>query len=90
MYAYRTNQELSNVFQYWYSTIMVHWSGVMSDSYQLENGVRQGGLFSPTLFDLYINELIVALSRASAAMFMARVLSKFQLYPSIHLTFSFL
>ncbi|KAJ8734141.1 hypothetical protein PYW07_014692 [Mythimna separata] len=34
----------------------------MSDPYQLECGVRQGGLTSPTLFNLYINGLIVALS----------------------------
>nr|XP_034834958.1 uncharacterized protein LOC117991469 [Maniola hyperantus] len=35
----------------------------MSDSYQLECGVRQGGLTSPTLFNLYMDELIVALSK---------------------------
>ncbi|CAK1587636.1 unnamed protein product [Parnassius mnemosyne] len=34
----------------------------MSDPYRLECGVRQGGLTSPTLFNLYINGLIVALS----------------------------
>ncbi|XP_059045228.1 uncharacterized protein LOC131841014 [Achroia grisella] len=33
----------------------------MSQSYRLECGVRQGGLSSPILFNLYINELIVAL-----------------------------
>ncbi|XP_052750863.1 uncharacterized protein LOC128200686 [Galleria mellonella] len=34
----------------------------MSQSYRLECGVRQGGLSSPVLFNLYINDLIVALS----------------------------
>ncbi|KAL0870385.1 hypothetical protein ABMA27_005395 [Loxostege sticticalis] len=34
----------------------------MSDPYHLECGVRQGGLSSPTLFNLYVNDLIVALS----------------------------
>ncbi|XP_045455616.1 uncharacterized protein LOC123665347 [Melitaea cinxia] len=35
----------------------------MSDPYRLECGVRQGGLTSPTLFNLYMDDLIVALSR---------------------------
>ncbi|XP_064072630.1 uncharacterized protein LOC135193569 [Vanessa tameamea] len=34
----------------------------MSQSYGLECGVRQGGMSSPILFNLYINDLIVALS----------------------------
>lgn len=55
---------LINVFMYWYAhqTNNVHWAGAMSDPYRLECGVRQGGLTSPTLFNLYINQLIVELS----------------------------
>lgn len=34
----------------------------MSEQYTLECGVRQGGLTSPTLFNVYMNDLIVALS----------------------------
>ncbi|XP_060810050.1 uncharacterized protein LOC106141297 [Amyelois transitella] len=34
----------------------------MSESYGLECGVRQGGLSSPTLFNLYVNDLIGTLS----------------------------
>ncbi|CAH2104855.1 unnamed protein product [Euphydryas editha] len=53
------------MFQYWYAhqTNSVRWAGAMSDPYRLECGVRQGGLTSPTLFNLYMDELIVALSR---------------------------
>ncbi|XP_053617732.1 uncharacterized protein LOC128679476 [Plodia interpunctella] len=52
------------MFQYWYAhqTNSVRWAGAVSDSYGLACGVRQGGLTSPTLFNLYINELIIELS----------------------------
>ncbi|XP_068622822.1 uncharacterized protein [Battus philenor] len=36
----------------------------MSDPYKLNCGVRQGGLTSPRLFNLYVNQLIERLSRA--------------------------
>nr|XP_034825569.1 uncharacterized protein LOC117983197 [Maniola hyperantus] len=41
---------------------MVRWAGALSDEYTLDCGVRQGGLTSPLLFNLYVNELIVRLS----------------------------
>lgn len=52
--------ELNCMFQYWYAhqSNSVRWAGTMSDPYRLESGVRQGGLSSPTLFNLYINDLI--------------------------------
>lgn len=56
--------ELINICKYWYGNQLnsVRWAGTMSQSYRLECGVRQGGLSSPVLFNLYINDLIVALS----------------------------
>lgn len=57
--------ELINIFQYWYANQVnnVKWAGKLSDPYRLECGVRQGGLSSPTIFNLYINGLIEALSK---------------------------
>ncbi|XP_022832297.1 uncharacterized protein LOC111360568 [Spodoptera litura] len=57
-------QQFVNIFQYWYEHQLnsVRWAGAMSDPYRLECGVRQGGLTSPTLFNLYINGLIAELS----------------------------
>ncbi|CAG9138100.1 unnamed protein product [Plutella xylostella] len=40
----------------------VRWEGSWSESYRLECGVRQGGLSSPTLFNLYVDDLIAELS----------------------------
>lgn len=57
-------KELTSIFQFWYGNQRnyVRWAGVMSEQYRLECGVRQGGLSSPTLFNLYMNNLIVKLS----------------------------
>ncbi|XP_022831043.1 uncharacterized protein LOC111359678 [Spodoptera litura] len=55
--------EIINIFKFWYGSQVncVRWSGAMSQPYRLECGVRQGGMSSPTLFNLYMNDLTVAL-----------------------------
>lgn len=57
--------ELIAIFRYWYGNQMnnVKWSDAWSEPYRLECGVRQGGITSPTLFNIYINGLIEELSR---------------------------
>ncbi|XP_069361132.1 uncharacterized protein [Maniola hyperantus] len=57
-------QEVINIFKYWYDHQInqVKWGNVLSDEYGLKSGVRQGGLTSPALFNLYINQLITELS----------------------------
>ena len=39
-------------------TIQVRWHNTLSNVCGISNGVKQGGCFSPTLFSLYINNLI--------------------------------
>lgn len=58
--------EVINIFKYWYDhqTNRVKWLGEFSDEYGLECGVRQGGLTSPSLFNLYMNGLIDGLSNS--------------------------
>ncbi|XP_048002070.1 uncharacterized protein LOC125238707 [Leguminivora glycinivorella] len=57
--------ELLRIFQYWYlnQSNSVRWAGRFSQTYRLECGVRQGGITSPKLFSLYVNDLIEGLSR---------------------------
>lgn len=52
------------IFSYWYNNQVnsVRWGSTHSDDYSLKCGVRQGGLTSPSLFNLYINKLIEELS----------------------------
>jgi hypothetical protein len=57
-------QDLIGIFKFWYlnQVNVVRWSGALSEPYRLECGVRQGGLTSPRLFNLYVNALIEELS----------------------------
>lgn len=57
-------EEVTRIFKYWYrnQVNVVRWSESYSQPYRLECGVRQGGLTSPKLFNLYVNALIEALS----------------------------
>jgi len=40
---------------------VVRWENVLSVQYQLQCGVRQGGVLSPVLFAVYVNSLIESL-----------------------------
>lgn len=53
-------EELVRVFEHWYGnqTNFVKWGDATSNNYILECGVRQGGLTSPDLFNLYVNDLM--------------------------------
>ena len=49
---------------YWYAsqTMFVRWSGILSHGFHVANGVRQGGILSPYLFNVYIDDLSITLS----------------------------
>ena len=46
-------------------TVRVKWGNCLSESYPVTNGVKQGGVLSPLLFTVYIDELLIRLGKSS-------------------------
>ena len=55
----------------WYATQLfyVSWGNTLSDSFTVLNGVRQGGILSPILFNVYMNDLSVLLNNVHIGCF---------------------
>ena len=53
-------KQVISVFLSWYTKcfVKVKWNDELSDSFQTTAGVRQGGVLSPLLFAIYIEEVI--------------------------------
>ena len=56
---------------YWYSTqcMKVRWGNVSSSAFTVSNGVRQGGVLSPYLFSLYMDDLSRKLNSVQSGCF---------------------
>ena len=39
----------------------IRWNGASSDTFTICNGVKQGGVISPLLFNIYLDELLLKL-----------------------------
>ena len=52
------------VFSYLNQVCQVVWSGCKSSTFSICNGVRQGAVLSPTLFNYYINDVFLELCRS--------------------------
>jgi len=56
-----------SVLEHWFSLCLsgVKWGSVMSYFYVLKTGVRQGGVLSPFLFSLFIDDLVKLVDKAN-------------------------
>jgi Reverse transcriptase (RNA-dependent DNA polymerase) len=63
----RVPVSLLSMLENWFSNCItyVKWSGSCSNSFSLTCGIRQGGVLSPYLFAVYIDDLIVDITKLS-------------------------
>ena len=52
------------LFMYTNQTLRVKWGSVMSESFTVMNGVKQGGVLSPVLFAVYTDGLLLRLQES--------------------------
>ena len=45
----------------------VRWGNTISSSFKVGNGVKQGGILSPVLFNIYMGKLSIALNDTAMA-----------------------
>jgi len=61
--------------QYWFEVqrFKIKWSGYFSESFPVLNGVRQGGVLSPLLYSLYVDDLNLRLAQTGIGCFICGV-----------------
>ena len=61
----------------WYSVqqLRVRWNSSLSDPFKVSNGVRQGSVLSPILFSVYLDSLLVDLSKSGVGLELRRDLA---------------
>ena len=65
-----------NLLIEWYSKCYarVKWNNCLSGMFKLDCGVRQGGVLSPVLFSIYIDDVIINLQYSRRGCYIGRVL----------------
>ena len=52
------------LLMFWYRNqkLCIKWDSVLSEKFSVTNGIKQGGILSPKLFNIYVNTLSVSLN----------------------------
>ena len=70
------------ILSFWYSnqTMRIRWDGILSKPFQVTNGVRQGGIISAFLFNVYMDDLSKKLNSYNIGCFVGNSLINHLLY----------
>ena len=55
------------------SVARISWNGILSQSFAVQNGVKQGGIVSPILFCVYIDGLLMRLCESKVGCWIGNV-----------------
>ena len=63
-----------DILIYWYDGLVcrVRWDGVLSNWFNITAGVRQGGILSPDLYSIYVDDLISVLQSSGIGCYVAK------------------
>ena len=64
-----------NVIIHWHLRLfgLVRWCGCFSKVFEIKSGIRQGGISSPSYFNVFINDLIVKLRKCGLGCFVCNI-----------------
>ena len=65
--AYRgTPRKLIETLEFWFShqMLFIRWGKEVSSSFTMSNGIRQGSILSPYLFNVYVDNLNIRLNHS--------------------------
>ena len=70
------------LLSFWYANqrMCVRWGAGLSESFTVSNGVRQGGILSPYLFNVYMNDLSKLLNAYPAGCYIGKLLINHLMY----------
>jgi len=68
------------VFWYAHQSMQVKWGGLVSEPFTVGNGVRQGGILSPFLFNVYMDDLSQQLNKCNTGCMIGNTLTNHLMY----------
>ena len=69
----KTPLHLIELLEYWYTTqqLFIRWGTAESQYFSMSNGIRQGSILSPYLFNVYVDDLNVKLNGTKAGCYIS-------------------